>query len=263
MRRILHFLVFLCSLTGLFCTVSFSAYEGAPETGLLLLEKKHPYYLYVPPEYSPDQSWPLVVLLISGLKDQKEGIEPWVEWARKNQLLVLLPSVLPREGAISTDEVDRWILGIKREVLERYQVGPYQILLVGIGSAGHYAAYLGVKYPEEFSAAALFRQAWAGPFEKLMRPGSDRSRQISFYVAVDSASPSYAAVEKKAAELQQSGYPLQWDSLKEGEDVSGVRDRLIQWFQADSETRLMRLKRKRKSGWKGTFHQIRKNLFEF
>lgn len=227
------------------------------------MEKKHPYYLFVPSEYSPDKSWPLAVVLISGLEDEKKGIEPWVDWAKKSQLLALFPSVLPREGAISTEEVDRWILGIKREVSERYHVAPHQILLLGVGLGGNYAAYLGLNYPGEFSAAALFRRAWAGSFEKLMRPNADREKQISFYVAVDSATPSYAAVEKKVAELQKKGYPIQWDSLKKGEDISAARDRMIQWFQGDSETRLMRLKRKRKSGWKGAFQEIRRNLFEF
>ena len=262
MRRTLPLLIILCLWTSFFCRESFSEVYGTPETGLLLLEKKHPYYLYVPPEYSPDKSWPLVILLISGLRDQKEGIEPWVEWARKNQLLVLLPSVLPREDVVSTDEVDRWILGIKREILERYHVGSYQILLVGIGSGGHYAAYLGLNYPKEFSAAALFRQAWVGSFEKLMRPSADREKQVSFYVAVDPKTKSYPAIERKAVELEGKGYPVKIDPLGEEEEVLAGRDRMTQWFLEQTENRVARLKKKRKPGWKGKFQEILKNLFE-
>ncbi len=263
MNRIFLLLIFLCSLTGLPPSECRAEFSGTPQTGLLLLEKKHPYHLFVPPEYSPDKSWPLVIVLIGGLKDEKKGIEPWVDWAKKNQLLALFPGVLPREGGASTEEVDRWILGIKKEVLERYHVGPHQILLVGIELGGHYAAYLGLNYPGEFSAVALFRQAWAGPFEKLMKPSADHEKQVSFYVAVDPASPSFRAVEAKAIELEKKGYSLQRDSLKETEDFLGIRDRVIRWFLEDTEIRVVRVKGKRKSGWRGKFQEIRKNLFEF
>lgn len=217
---------------------------GSVPTGLLALEKKHPYYLYVPPDYSSEKAWAFLVLLGQSGKDPKQVIEPWVEWAKQNHFLILVPGLSFREGTVP-DLADKWILKIKEEVGERYRVDRSQILLTGIGSGAHYAAYLGVNYPHEFSAAALVRGSWAGPFEKLIRPKSSSRRQISFYLALDPDSKEYPRMEQWALRLEKNGYRIKLDPLKLNEEFSGLQQRIAQWFHQDTDARTILAKRPR------------------
>ena len=235
---------------------------GTAPTGLLLLEKKnHPYCLFVPPDYSMEKTWAFLVLLGGSGKEPKEVVRPWLEWAKQNHFLILVPSVIPREGSVPTD-VDRWLFEIKEEVGQRYRINPSQILLTGVEEGAHYAAYLGLNYPKEFSRAVLVRRAWAGPFEKLMRPVSDARKQIPFYVALDPKGRSFPAMEARALQLEKKGYRIAFDPLKPAEDFSGLQDRLLKWFLGDSEFGAKRSREKPSSKWKEKFHEIRKNVFD-
>lgn len=261
MKRALPFFVLLCFLTSLRGTAAFCDFYGKVETGLLALKKKFPYHLFVPKEYSPEKSWPLAIVLLGGATEEDRDIQPWIEWARQHQLLALFPSVLPKEGTMSNETVDRWILRLKKEVLERYQISSSDILLIGTELGAHYSAYLGLNYPEEFSAAALLRRSWVGPFEKLMKTSSNRRRQIGFYVAVDPKDALFPAMEKKALELEKKGYPIQIEALGVGEDLARTRERVLQWFQENREYRAVRVARGGKTGLKGKLVEMRKNMF--
>jgi len=253
--------LFFCFYFSLLTVEGRAESYGTVSTGLLTLEKKYPYYLFVPPEYTPEKGWPLVVLL-----GDRDGTEPaelanqWLDWAKKNQLLLLVGSVFLKENSVP-QEVDRWYLEIKKEVTERYHVLPSQILLLGIGTGAQYAAYMGLEHPEEFAGVALFRKAWPGPLEKMMKTKTDPKEQASFYVAVDPQGETFQAVEKKAAELEKKGYSITLDPLKAGEDLSAHRDRMIQWFLQETEARSARAKAKQKGGFKKTLREMRKNIF--
>ena len=233
---------------------------GTSPTGLLALEKKHPYYLFVPAEYTPDKGWPLVVLLSRSGKNAEDIASQWADWAKTNQILLLVGSVLPREGTIP-EETDRWWLRIKKEVTERYHIAGAQILLLGVESAGPYAAYLAMKYPEEFSAAALLRQASPGALDKVAKASTNLRKHIPFYVAVDPASQNYPAAESWVAELEGKGYQVTVDPLKTDEDFSAHRERMMKWFLEGSETRSLKAQKKPKQGFKGLVKQMKKNMF--
>lgn len=262
MRRSIFFLsILFCLLFPALTARGWAEVYGTQPTGLLTLEKKYPYYLFVPPEYSPEKGWPLVVLLgDSAGSEPLELVDQWLDWAKKNQVLLLVGTVFPRENSVPR-EVDLWYIGIKKEVSERYHVVPSQILLVGIGAGAQYAAYMGLEHPEEFSGVALFRKAWPGPLEKMMKTRTDPKEQASFYVAVDPQGETFQAVEKKAAELEKKGYSVILDPLKPEEDLSAHRDRMIRWFLQETEARSARGRAKQKGGFKKTLREMRKNIF--
>ena len=235
-------------------------FYGTAPTGLLELENKYPYYLFVPSDYTSEKGWPLVVLLGGAADEPKDVVKQWLDWAKEKQVLLLVGSVYPREGSLP-NEADRWWIRTKHEVAERYHIGPAQTLLVGVESGATYAAYLGIRYPEEFSAAGLFRRAWPGPYDKVTRTTSDSKKRIPFYVAVDPAAETYSATEKRAFELESKGYPVTLDPLKAGEDFNAHRDRMIQWFLQGTETRSLKAHEKSKPGLKGTLQTMKKNMF--
>lgn len=257
--RILLLLVFLGSLMGFAPLESRAEFYGTLPTGLLVIEKKHPYYLFIPPDYSSEKDWPLLFLLGKPGEDPKELITSWLEWAKENQFLVVVPSIFPREGAVPV-ELEQWLLKVKKEVTERYRVHSSQILLAGFEAGAPYAAYLGIRFPEEFSAVALVGEARPGPLKKVIRLDSDPKKQISFYLAPDPQGKTFPEAEAWALQLEKKGYRVTFDPLKPDDDFSKLRERITQWFRQDLESRLAQ--RQGKSAKKGLFQEIRKNVFE-
>ena len=245
-KTIVLLLIFLFSLTGSFVPSSAAEFIGKFPTGLLQLEKKHAYYLFIPQDYSPEKSWPIVFLIGKRGEDPKEVIEPWVEWAKRNQFLIAAPPNLTPEKDVPAS-ADEWLLDLKKEIAERYKIDPLKTFVIGLDAGAHYAAYLGTRYPGQFSAAALIHEAWSGPYEKLIKPSSDRKRQISFYVSMDPKEEKFSKVEKRALEFENKGYRITFEPLKSGEDLSALRDRLSQWFQEDADARSVLTKRPRKT----------------
>lgn len=243
-RAMILFTLLFCFCFGFPSILSRAEIVGTVPTGLLVLEKKHPYYLFVPPEYSVERKWPLVFVIGNSGEDPKKTIEAWIDWAKENQFLVLVPSIFPREGSLP-DELNRWLLRVKEEVTQRYSVDKPQVLLVGVDSGAHYAAYLGTRFPGEFAAAALIRQAWAGPLEKLIRPSTDREEQIAFYVAVNPQEKGFSSLEAKTLEFEKKGYSITFDPLKADEDFSKLQERMLAWFRQDVSARIEMRKRPR------------------
>lgn len=260
MKRFLPLVVFVFIFCGMLTPLGAEFY-GTPATGLMVLEKKYPYYLFVPAEYSQDKSWPMVIIMGERAAEPKELIQPWVEWAKQKKVLVVaVPTLVPEKDL--PEAADRWLINVKREILERYRVDPSNILLMGTGFGAQYAAYLGLAHPEEFGAVALVRGGWAGPFERLVKATSERKRQISFYVMVDPKDKDYLANEKRALWLEQKGYQIKMEPLKNGQDWLALRDPLYEWFNEHTEFRaLKRKKDKTNRGMKATIEEIRKNIF--
>ena len=152
-------------------------------------------------------------------------------------------------------------MGVKKQIGERFRIDRAQILLVGFDAGAHYAAYLGMKYPEEFSAAVLFREAWAGPFEKIIRLNSDPRKRISFFLALDPESDLFSRTETKALEFEKKGYVVKLETLKKGEAEAILWPEIIQWFLNDVESRTI-LKEKPKVTFKEKFKGAVHNFFE-
>ena len=261
MRRFSFLLISFISFFGFSSAVSQAEFLGNPATGLLVLEKKDEYYLYVPPDYTTEKTWTLLVVLGERGNDPKQAIQPWIDWAKEHGLLVAaVPHLVPEHDL--PEGADKWLLGVLHEIIERYRVDPAGVLLVGLGSGGHYAAYLGLKYPGEFSAAALAGEAWSGPYERLMRPSPRPESQISFYVALDPKGEAYPAAEQKALELEQKGYSIKFESLQSGQDLVEFREPMMQWFQENQEFRTAKSRQVQKGGMKKTFRKILRNVFQ-
>lgn len=246
MKRCHIFLLplFFCFLGSSLIREARAEFFGSVPTGLLSLEKRYPCYLYVPPDYSPEKTWAFLVLVGQSGKDPKEVIQPWIDWGKEKHFLILVPDLSPREGYVPSP-VDDWLKEVKREISQRYRIDPAQVLLAGIGSGAHYAAYLGMNYPEEFSAAVLVRGAWAGPFEKMIRPKSDARRQIPFYLALDPKAKEFSKSEAWALKLEKKGYKITLDPLKLEENFAEFQNRMAQWFREDTEARTLLRKKPR------------------
>ena len=205
---------------------------GSLPTGLLEVEfYKHPVYLFVPEQYAEKtfRDFPLIIAMPDFGEEPSDYIQEWTSVARRRSFIVIVPAVRPREDTVPYP-VDEWILGIKKDVTERYRIAKDRIFLVGHGHAASYAAYLGVKFPQEFSGVALLDGSWAGPFHQLVRLQSTPDRQIPFYVVFSPAKAGLLAKTKQeTSKLVDKGYPIYFETIDSQSEFSS-RDFQFQMF---------------------------------
>ncbi len=187
------------------------------------------YVLYVPEDYQPDRSWPLVIVLPDEGKLAEESIQEWIGEAKKRGFIVLSPnSPVPRS---LPDETDKWILDRKKEVTAQYAIDSNQILLTGSGYGGHYALYLGLRYPSEFSAVASIGDAFQGRFVKLFGYAFRSVNQLPVLILKDSIGDQDGAKELEV--MRSRGYSVEIVQAESGQKLSAaaLSPQILDWFQ--------------------------------
>ncbi|MBN1687787.1 MAG: hypothetical protein JW893_01660 [Candidatus Omnitrophica bacterium] len=200
-------------------------------------EYKYPVFIYVPEKYQPTKKYPLIISLPAKDESVEMHIKSWAKLGTRKSLIILVPTTQSRESDVPY-RLDRWLLDLKEDVMKRYQVNPARIYLVGNGDNAHYAAYLGVQFPEEFSAVGLLGGSWVGPFGKIMNLNTRPSRQIPFYVSLRADDIQLVEqTEKMAYEFQEKGYPVYLEKLDEKEDLdsSKTKTRMLAWLDEKSQ----------------------------
>lgn len=238
--RLLRFIstgIFLVFLAGSFAGKGNAAFVGDIPTGLLELENyNYPVYLYVPETYKPGKNYPLVYVLPGEKETPEKLVQEWSNLAKRKSCIVIVPTLKMNRIDVPY-ETDKWLMRIKADVMKRYGVAPDRIFLVGSGTSGHYAAYLGLKYPTEFSAAALISSAWTGPYEKVMFSLRDPKNQLPFFAAIPEADEQgWKDTEAAAYELTQKGYPVFLEKIPAKTDVTAVdfKVHVFEWLEEKS-----------------------------
>jgi len=212
---------------------------GTSPTGLLDLtsEYRYPVFLYVPQVYKPDRRYPLIISIPDEGESPDKNIEYWTGWARRRSLIVLSATNLWPED--TPYAMDTWLLGIKKDLMQRYQIDPSKVYLVGRGGGAHYASYLGTNYPEEFSAVMMLEGSWDGKFEKLLRPRTRVTKQVPFLVvAKEEDSKLIQQVEKSAGPFEKKGYLVSLMKVKDDEQMGSLefKEKILEWGQSSAET---------------------------
>ena len=231
---------------GLFVPLLFFAkpimaetFFGEVSTGLMELDEfRYPVYLFVPENYQISGSYPLVMAVPGEEESAEDMIEDWSKAAKKKNWIVVVPN-LPslRSGELPYDN-DEWFLNLKNTLQGRYSIAPTKVFLIGSGGAAHYAAYLGLQYPEEFSSVGLLGGSWVGPFEKITRMSKRPRKQLPFFVSMKEQNVSLMKrTEVKAYQLTKKGYPVYLEKLNSEESYSSqdVRERMMSWMQEKAQ----------------------------
>lgn len=225
-------------------------FYGAAPTGLVeLTDYKYPVYLFVPPNYKPDRSFPLIVTVPGEGESPEKNIQFWTGLAKRRGLIVLAPTnIWPEE--LPHQKMDDWLMRIKEDVGHRYQIAPNRVYLVGKEGGAHYAAYLGVRYPNEFSAVALLGGSWVGKFEKLIRPENRIRKQRPFFIALKGDDEDLIKkTESIAYQFEKKGYPIYFIKLAENEEFSSddFKKKLLEWLDKESQAWLKAIEESKRS----------------
>ncbi|MDD5217893.1 MAG: hypothetical protein PHN49_01915 [Candidatus Omnitrophica bacterium] len=236
------FFIFLASF-GAF-KIGADTFIGVTKTGLIKVENfRYPVFLFVPDNLKPGRKYPMVISVPDVAETAEKNIDRWISVAKRSTVLVLVPTYLePRD---TPNALDRWFFEVKNLMVSAYPVNPKKVFLVGQKSGATYAAYLGVNYPEEFSAMALLNGSWVGQqgswtgvFEKLMRLESTPEKQIPIYVGLNEDQKDIIEkTEKTAYDFQKRGYFVEVRKFPAGEDLitRDYQKTLIQWLDERSE----------------------------
>ncbi len=232
-------------------------------TGIQELDEfNQPVHLFVPKSYSKEKDLALLFVLPDETSDLEKDLESWSK-ALKNEKTVVVVPTLKFQDKDAPLRTDAWLLKIKKDLMARYQVKKQNVYLAGLGSRAHYAAYLGLKYPKAFSAAAMVDGSWVGSFEKSVAYSKTPRKQLPFLAVFKQDDAALAPAEERAKEMIEKGYLVEFLKLDDAESISSdnvkvkivgwLRDRSLQWNQ---KTQLSKksFKEKISTGFENFFH---------
>ncbi len=263
-KRIFFFLFFLfLSSDSLKLTVSAATFFGDPPKGLVELSEYHyPVFLFVPPNYQPDREYPLLIVISGEGELPDKNIEFWQGVAKRRSMILLAPTNFwPNDLPY---DMDKWLFQIKKDLTEKYRIAAGRIYLVGMNAGAHYAGYLGVSYPEEFSAVAMLGGSWAGRYEKIMFLQETPRKQIPFLVVLKpDGEELISETESKAYQFEKKGYPVFFVKLKPGEDFAQdeFKKRVLTWLE-EKGTDWKAAAAAGGGGWRQKLSTWRENFFK-
>lgn len=115
----------------------------------------HPYSLYVPSNYSPRVSWPLVVSSHGRGGAGKKEIGQWTGLAKEFGFIVACPDMCtatvnrpPNSKLAPEIEDEQVILSIYDEVAENFRVNRRAVMLTGFSGGGNPSYHTGLRHPD-------------------------------------------------------------------------------------------------------------------
>lgn len=124
-----------------------------------LNETTYRFCLYVPAQYDPNKTWPLILALHGsgergddGLLQTDVGIGTAIRrHADRFPCLVLMPQCRPTQAWIDPT-MSAMTIAALQHVIERQKIDTHRIYLTGLSLGGQGAWHLGARYPDHFAA---------------------------------------------------------------------------------------------------------------
>lgn len=247
-----------CFLSSFSRTID-ATFFGDVKTGLQnVASDRFGYSLFVPEEYAPDRKWPLVVALHDEGKRGEDYIMTWLDAAKERGIIVFCPTYEEPRSGVPFDHDER-LLKLKRAVQEQYEVDPHRTLIAGFGRGGHYAFYMGLRYPQEFSAIASIGNAIEGSLKKLFSYSYAEVHQLPVLFLVE-REEEITNSEDTLFELEtfrQKGYSIETVEAERASDLKNpmTNSYILEWFEQVSEVR--------EAGLKERPFSIRQSFYEW
>jgi len=133
------------------------------------------YGLYVPPDYDPSRSYPMILCLHGA---GFNGDTYFGRWQPRlgSEYILACPTI--RDGAWWTRQGEELVLAVLSEVMRDYHVDPDRVYLTGMSNGGVGTFLIGLNHSDRF--AALVPMAGALPLE--LFPLLDNARNTPIYL---------------------------------------------------------------------------------
>jgi phospholipase/carboxylesterase len=137
------------------------------------------YSLYIPENYTADQTWPLIICLHGGYGEGYEYIWTWLRSARTNGYILLSPKSLGETWSMTMGSADtRSVMRMLDEVAEAYAIDRSRIYLTGLSDGGIFTYIMGLERHEVFAGLAPVAGALHMAADPMLRTGTGRELPI-------------------------------------------------------------------------------------
>lgn len=197
--------------------------ELAPVDG-----KKGEYFMYIPPSYVPDRSWP-VVLSLHGVGGSGYGqIITWLKSSEHNNEFIFVAPTYG-SGLWWKEEAEKFVLSVLDKVKQDYHVDTNRVYLTGFSSGGHGVWYLAIRYPSLF--AAINPVAGECPLPSLL-VNLMQVPVLIVHGARDTVIPIEAARDA-SSRLEKLNYQVIYKELPElkHQFPANETDKILDWFR--------------------------------
>ncbi len=189
------------------------------------------YYLYLPPDYTPDRDWPVFVGIHGTGGSGLDCLQLWQEYADREGFLLVCPSLADESGGWYQSEGEAALLGILRRVRQECRT-QRRVFLAGFSAGGEFVQGFAFDHPGDVAAVAVLS---AGNY----MPPTRRAREIPFLVVIGERDRAAGIknAESFVALLEQEGIPVELRLLpKTGHEVTEeAREMTVEFFRQTFE----------------------------
>ena len=198
------------------------------------------YSLYVPENYSPSRSWPLIVCLHGANGRGDHFIWSWLRPAKSRGYMVLAPKSVDVTWSILRPGLDAGsVATMLEEVCSEYAVDRSRVYLTGLSDGGTFTYLLGMSRPDLFAGIAPIAGDFHGMMDDLLRSKQGINLPIHIVHGAQDHIFPVEPIRKGHALLERLGYNATYDELSDwGHSYcSFVNERLVMpRFEGISET---------------------------
>jgi predicted esterase len=114
-------------------------------------ERKGEYFVYIPSNYVPDKSWPMILALHGVGGRGYDSVMAWLRLpAHNDEFIFIAPTY--GSGLWWKDEAEHLVLSVLNKVKRNYNIDTNRVYLTGFSSGAHGTWYMALRYPDLFAA---------------------------------------------------------------------------------------------------------------
>lgn len=197
-----------------------------------------PYSLYVPENYTPQQTWPLIVCLHGGYGRGDDYIWTWLRPAKSKGYLLLSPKSAGPTWSILNPPLDiRSIQVMLEEVCATYAVDRQRVYLSGLSDGGTFTYLLGLNCADLFAGIAVVAGEMHPMVDPLLRRGQGKAVPMLIVHGVRDFIFDVEFTRQTYALLQKLGYNVTYQELPDwGHAYTYTinEQRVLPWFETIS-----------------------------
>jgi phospholipase/carboxylesterase len=194
------------------------------------------YSLYVPENYTPQQTWPLIVCLHGGYGRGDDYIWSWLRPAKSKGYVLLSPKSAGPTWSILNPPLDvRSIQAMLEEVCATYAVDRKRVYLTGLSDGGTFTYLLGLSCADRFAGMAVIAGEMHPMVDPLLRRGQGKAVPILIVHGAQDFIFDVAFARQSITLLQKVGYNVTYQELPDwGHAYTYTinEQRVLPWFES-------------------------------
>jgi predicted esterase len=208
------------------------SYTLTPNPTPYVRYKPTEYYLYLPPDYSPDRDWPVFVGVHGTGGSGANCLSRWQEYADEERFVLVCPSLADEGGGWYQEAGERLLKKIIRQVEQECRIQK-RVFLAGFSAGAEFIQGYAFHYPESVAGVAVLS---AGNYYE---PSTLRAKEIPFLVVIgDQDNPVGIKSARLFTEvLEQKGFSIALHILPDvGHTVNAeAKEMTIEFFRQVSQ----------------------------